>query len=138
LRMNRECLQERVVESRGPRTAQRAAAMTARTRSSGRGGTATTWDALASLALVLAVGCHRSSPDLVTKTGAITATADDLRTGWYSNQPALDPGAQISLWWSSPPTAMQIAPHGSAVHELAVTDERGRRALGSATPVIGG
>jgi hypothetical protein len=33
----------------------------------------------------------RKQPSLLTPSGAITGAADDLRTGWYPNQPNLDP-----------------------------------------------
>jgi hypothetical protein len=60
--------------------------------------------ALRSVCLVVAVlggqgcgGSHRIEPQrqaqLITSSGAITATADDMRTGWYPNQPSLSPGA---------------------------------------------
>src|SRR5579859_4249778 len=35
---------------------------------------------------------RHSWQQIVTPSGAITATADDLRTGWYPNQPNLSPG----------------------------------------------
>ncbi|HEY2899548.1 MAG TPA: PQQ-binding-like beta-propeller repeat protein, partial [Polyangia bacterium] len=53
----------------------------------------------------MVVGCKARYQPLVTVSGAITATADDLRTGFYPNQPKLAPaivgGATFGRLWKT-------------------------------------
>src|SRR5437763_750231 len=67
------------------RTEKRRSRMRRRARAEGMG------LIVAALAASRGAGCKRAYQPVVTASGAITATADDLRTGWYPNQPGLSP-----------------------------------------------
>jgi outer membrane protein assembly factor BamB len=71
---------------------------------------------LVGLTLAAGAGCKSSYEPLITSSGAITATADDQRTGWYPNQPQLSPsivgGPTFGRLWK---TTLPLTP-GEQVH----------------------
>ena len=54
--------------------------------------------AMTSLTALVGVGCQKSTTSILiertnAQKNALTSTADDLRTGWYPNQPGLNPNS---------------------------------------------